>query len=223
MDPFIEQHQEEIGCVLSCFDRVVVTGTLPDICHDKAMASYLGARDIRLFDNAHWAEPLREDIRTNAERLAAEAGLEIEFVRKLKTFRKEDRVQSILAERGDHPGLVHIFSAMESCSSYRPWHEKVSGKTLFKPITGKCLHYYFRGRQGHSCIDPQRRIPLPWHLVRPTNRIGNQDRAAPETSEAARAYRRRPRGEPEADALLLSSREDARRSWLSRDSGTSEG
>jgi len=128
MNPFLEQHQEEIGCVLSCFDRVVVTGTLPDICHAKAMANYLGSRDIRLFDYAHWAEPLREDIRTNAERLAAEAGLEIEFVRKLKAFRKEDRVQSILTERGDHPGLVHIFSAMESCSSYRPWYDKASGK-----------------------------------------------------------------------------------------------
>jgi hypothetical protein len=143
MNPFVEQHQDEIGCVLSCFDRVVITGTLPDICHARAMAGYLGGRGIRLFDYAHWAEPLREEIRANAERLAAEVGLEIEFIRKLKAFRKEDRVQQILAERGDHPGLVHIFSAMEACSSYRPWHDKASGKTFFKSISGKCLHYYF--------------------------------------------------------------------------------
>jgi hypothetical protein len=58
-------------------------------------------------------------------------------------FRKEDRVQRILAERGDAPGLVHVFSAMESCSSYRPWHDKTSGKTFFKPSSGKCLHDYF--------------------------------------------------------------------------------
>jgi hypothetical protein len=143
MNPFVEQHQDEIGCVLSCFDRIVITGTLPDICHARAMAGYLGGWGIRLFDYAHWAEPLREEIRANAERLAAEVGLEIEFIRKLKAFRKEDRVQQILAERGDHPGLVHIFSAMEACSSYRPWHDKASGKTFFKPISGKCLHYYF--------------------------------------------------------------------------------
>ncbi len=143
MNPFVEQHQDEIGCVLSCFDRVVITGTFPDICHAGAMAGYLGARRIRLFDYAQWAEPLRDEIRANAERLAAEAGLEIEFIRKFKALRKEDRIQEILAKRGDHPGLVHIFSAMETCSSYRPWHDKPSGKTLFKPITGKCLHYYF--------------------------------------------------------------------------------
>ena len=80
-------------------------------------------------------------MRANAERLAAEAGVEIEFIRKLKAFRKENRVQEILAERGDHPGLVHIFSAMEACSSYRPWHDKASGTTFFKPVSGKCLHY----------------------------------------------------------------------------------
>jgi len=141
MSPFVEQHRDEISGVLSCFDRVVITGTLPDICHARAMAGHLGYRGIRLFDYARWAEPLREEIRANAERVAAEAGVEIEFIRKLKAFRKEDRVQSILAERGDHPGLVHIFSAMEACSSYRPWYHQPSGKTVFKPISGKCLHY----------------------------------------------------------------------------------
>ena len=32
---------------------------------------------------------------------------------------------------------------MESCSSYKPWHDKTSGKAFLKPDTGKCLHYYF--------------------------------------------------------------------------------
>jgi hypothetical protein len=57
MNPFVEQHEDEIGCVLSCFDRVVITGTLPDICHPKAMAAYLRYHDIRLFDSARWASP----------------------------------------------------------------------------------------------------------------------------------------------------------------------
>jgi hypothetical protein len=137
MNPFVEQHRDEIGCVLSCCDRFVITGTLPDICRARAMAGYLGGHGTRLFDYAHWAEPLRDEIRANAERLAAAAGLEIELIRTLKAFRKEDRVPQILAERGDHPGLVHIFSAMEACSFYRPRHDKASGKTFFKPISSR--------------------------------------------------------------------------------------
>ena len=38
MNPFVERYQEDVAGVLSCFDRVMVTGTLPDICHPKAMA-----------------------------------------------------------------------------------------------------------------------------------------------------------------------------------------
>ena len=32
---------------------------------------------------------------------------------------------------------------MEACDSYRPWHDKASGKTFVRPDSGKCLHYYF--------------------------------------------------------------------------------
>jgi len=143
MNTFIERHAEKIRGVLSCFDRVVITGTLPDLCHAGAMTTYLGARDIRLFDYPRWAEPFRDELRTHAERLAQETGLPIEFIRRVKDFRKEERIKRLLAQRGDHPGLVHIFSAMEPCPSYKPWHDKRSGQTFLKPIDAKCLHYYF--------------------------------------------------------------------------------
>jgi len=107
------------------------------------MAGYLSYHKIRIFDFTKWAEPLRETLRHHAKQLAEQAGLEIEFIRSYKSFRKEARIKSILEQRGDHPGLVHIFSAMESCTAYRPWHDKKSHKTFLKTMQGKCLHYYF--------------------------------------------------------------------------------
>ena len=74
--------------------------------------------------------------------MAAEAGIEIEFVRK-RNFRKEDRMKEIIAKRGEQAGLVCIFSAMEPCSTYKPWHNKQTGKTYLVADDGKCLHYYF--------------------------------------------------------------------------------
>jgi len=143
MNPFVERHQDKIAGVLSCFDRVVVTGMLPDIGHAQAMAGYLSYHNTRLFDYARWAEPLRNEIRDNAERVAAQAGLEVEFIRNYKAFRKEQRVKEIVTRRGNHPGLVHVFSAMETCPSFRPWYDKSSQRTFLKPTSGKCLHYYF--------------------------------------------------------------------------------
>lgn len=106
------------------------------------MTSFLFERRIRIFDYPKFAEPYRNRIRENAEKMAAEAGIEIEFIRK-RNFRKEDRVKEILAQRGEQPGLVCIFSAMEPCSTYKPWHNKQTGKTYLVPDDGKCLHYYF--------------------------------------------------------------------------------
>ena len=59
-----------------------------------------------------------------------------------RTSARRDRIKAILAARGDHPGLVHIFSAMEPCPSFKPWHDKQRAD-LPQARRGKCLHYYF--------------------------------------------------------------------------------
>jgi hypothetical protein len=137
-----DRHCNELDGVLSCYDRIVITGSLYPFCYAQGMTHYLYQQGIRIFDYAKFAEPLRERIRENAEALAEANGIKIEFIRK-KDFRKENRVQQILKKRGDQPGLVHIFGAMEACSSYRPWHDKASGKTYLKPGNSKCMTYYF--------------------------------------------------------------------------------
>lgn len=138
-----ERYQAQIRGVLSCFDRVIITGTLPDFCHARAATRHLTMRQVRIFDFPLFAKGLRERIRENAEALAQEEGLTIEFLRNPKAVRKEQRIAGILAERGMAPGLVHIFSAMESCNAYEPWHDKQTHKTFLRPDTGKCVHYYF--------------------------------------------------------------------------------
>ena len=55
MNPFVERHRASISSTLACFDRVVITGTLPDICHPRAMAGFLDYQKIRLFDFPRWA------------------------------------------------------------------------------------------------------------------------------------------------------------------------
>ena len=73
----------------------------------EGMTSYLYERKIRIFDYPRFAEPYRNRLRENAERLAAENGIEIEFLRQ-RNVRKEDRVKQVLAQRGQYPGLVCI-------------------------------------------------------------------------------------------------------------------
>jgi len=153
----IERYADKIRGVISCHDRIVIQGILPGFCFAEGMTRYLYAHQIRIFDYPRFAEPLRDAIRANAERLAQENGIEIEFIRKTH-IRKEDIIAKALERRGSHPGLVHILSAMEACQSYKPWHNKTTGKTFLKPDTGKCLHYYLlylpdlQARWTTSCL-----------------------------------------------------------------------
>ncbi len=138
----VNRYAANMRGVLSCYDRILITGTLPGACYAGGMTSFLYSRGIRIFDYAQFAEPLRDRIRARAQDVCAAAGIEVEHVSK-NHIRKEELVQRVLASRGDAPGLVHVLSAMEACPSYRPWHDKNSGKTFLRGDTGKCLHYYF--------------------------------------------------------------------------------
>ena len=137
-----ERYQSQTAGVLSCYDRVIIQGTLPKWCYAQGMTDYFYANQIRIFDYPKWAEPLRDGIRENMERIAAENGMEIEFIRSKKKFRQEKRVKEVLDKRGEEPGLVCILSAMEPCGTYKPWHDKKTHKTYLKPDDAKCLHYY---------------------------------------------------------------------------------
>lgn len=142
MELLTDRYAQNLSGVLSCYDRILVTGTLPGACFADGMTSFLNSRGIRIFDYPQFALPLRERIRANAQALAAEHGATIEHIAKAHV-RKEDVVAKVLAARGDAPGLVHVISAMETCATYQPWHDKTSGSTFLRPDTTKCLHYYF--------------------------------------------------------------------------------
>jgi hypothetical protein len=112
-----DRYHDRLAGVLSCYDRIVITGTLPGACFAEGMTRILRARGIRVFDYpTQFAAPLRDRVREAAARLAAAAGITIEDIAK-SYIRKEDVVAKVLAARGPQPGLVHMISAMEACDS----------------------------------------------------------------------------------------------------------
>jgi len=138
-----ERYQDQIVGTLSCFDRILIYGTLPDICHSNAMASQLTRRGMRLFDHGEFVNPIRDMLHVNAKKVAGEGGVPIEFIRRFNDFKKEKKIQEIVKTLGVKSGLVHVFSAMENCNCFKPWHDKKTGKTFMTSSSGRCLHYYF--------------------------------------------------------------------------------
>jgi hypothetical protein len=107
------------------------------------MAIYFRMIGSKCFDFHNIFTPITEIIKKNAERTATENGMEVEYIRNVKAFRKDDKIADIIEERGGHEGLIKIYSQLETSKTYKPWTDKTTGKTGFKNDTTKCLHYYF--------------------------------------------------------------------------------
>jgi len=43
MKSLLERYENQIAGTLSCFDRIIITGTIPGICYADGMTSYLNA------------------------------------------------------------------------------------------------------------------------------------------------------------------------------------
>src|SRR5258705_2367653 len=118
-----ERYDDRIAGVLSCYDRVVVTGTLPTVCYAAGMTKFLFAIGVRIFDYPQFASTLRDRVRERAASLAAQAGITIEHIAK-SHIRKETGVAEVVKRRGEQPRLGHVISAMEACGPYQPGHEQ---------------------------------------------------------------------------------------------------
>ena len=138
----LERDVEHIDGVLGCYDRVILTGTLVDVAHPEAVTARRYALHLRCFDRKLFAQPLRDQVRDQAIRVARQAGRQLEF-RERRGLRKEDRIAGILEKRGRHPGLVPVFSARESCKCFKPWPDQKTGKTGLQLTGGRCRHSYF--------------------------------------------------------------------------------
>jgi len=142
MEILTKTYKNSISFELGCYDRMILSGSLPEISYPDGITHYMYENKIRIFDYPKFAEPFKDKIKGNAERLAEENDIKIEFINKSET-RKESLIAAKIKERGDHPGLVHILTAMELCPTYKPWHNKTTGKNYLKSDISKCLHYYF--------------------------------------------------------------------------------
>jgi hypothetical protein len=52
----------------------------------------------------------------------------LEYLWRSRGVRKEERVAKVLARRGNHPVLVQVLSVMEARTTFKPRHDKATGK-----------------------------------------------------------------------------------------------
>jgi hypothetical protein len=122
MANLIERHAEKIVGVLSCFDRLVLQGTLPNVAYPQAVATELDRRDIRFFDCAkQFVLPFREAIRRRTEKLAAQEGWRSSTSSASRASPRKIAfsVQLLSSIDDPTPGVKALVEDLRSCRSAR--------------------------------------------------------------------------------------------------------
>ena len=165
LPPFSLPSSPPLPGVLSCYDRIVMTGTLPQVCYAAGYDKLsFDAQAFRFSITRALPSRCAIAIRARAAELVAAPGIEIEHLAKAH-IRKEDVVAKVIARRGDHPGLVHVISAMEACASYKPWHDKASGRTFLKPdAASACTTTFTSSIRWSACVICGCRPGVPFRL-----------------------------------------------------------
>lgn len=142
LNNFITKYSDKTEGTISCFDRIIISGSLSNWGYAEAMKSYLLINDIKIFDYRKFAKQFNEQIRERVESVCKEQNIEIEHIRSPKKFDKQLNIQKILDKRGYAPGIVKVFTSSEICDSYDPVFCKEKNVPVLKSSTSKCIHYY---------------------------------------------------------------------------------
>ena len=116
MRSFIQRVSGSIQGVLSGFDRIRFRGTQRLIASVRGLSSFLAYRGILLKDFKSYVTDTTDSLRRSVERAAADLGRPLLFLN--HQGRKEDLATDIAARDGIRSGLICVFSAVESCSSW---------------------------------------------------------------------------------------------------------
>jgi len=73
MEILTEKYRDKISFTLGCYDRVIIKGTLLEIAYAQGMTNFLYKNKTRIFDYARFAEPYKDKIRQNAQKLAQDS------------------------------------------------------------------------------------------------------------------------------------------------------
>jgi hypothetical protein len=66
MELLTERYKNEISCVLSCYDWIILNRTIPEISYSQGMTSYIYQNGLPIFNYPKFAEQFKETIRANA-------------------------------------------------------------------------------------------------------------------------------------------------------------
>ena len=143
MNLFVAKLCDVLKGILVGFDRIVFKGSILPLMHAPGAMSFCGSHGIRNKDFKPWAIQQTQTVVTSAEQYAqAHSRPRIESFHSSKV-RKEDVAHRRQQQSAITAGLIGVWSATESCWSYKARYSAQAGHPQLHGEWMKCKHLYF--------------------------------------------------------------------------------
>ena len=154
--------------MLTGFDRIVFKGYLWNLVYAKGVERFLAGRGVLNKDYKAWMLKQSAALIAAGEQLAREkSGASIGYIPSLHT-RKDDLARAKMRERDAAPGLIGVWSCIESCRTYRAAFDRGAGHPRLQADHGKCKHLYFyynHARFGFMSVRVQTWFPYEMQIA----------------------------------------------------------
>lgn len=142
MDSFVQRFSDKIKGTLCGFDRIVFKGSFRHLMFAKGVAAFLSSKGVLNKNYKDWVMSQSRTLIRRAEELAMEKTGEP--ARPFKTSeRKEEVAHRAQTQREIKEGLIGVWSAVESCYSYKARYDEQAGFPQIHSYATKCKHLYF--------------------------------------------------------------------------------
>lgn len=139
---FTTKYKNDIIGTISCFDRLLVSGSIIQLTYVKGLERYLRANHILLKDFKAHAISLAKQLKENAQSLAQKHNAQYIYLKDSKQS-NEELVKGIIKQRGVHPGLVAVITNLETQYGFDIQGNQAARKIELKARQRKCLHIYY--------------------------------------------------------------------------------
>lgn len=141
MSDFIQKHRTIVTSCLSGFDRLVLRGTLRQLCYVDGMLLYLSMAKVLLKDFKNHVESMSQQLKNASLAVVTAANRPVHYLRSPKTD-KASIAKKIMKEDKIERGPICTLTCVEPCCSYRIFGNRQSMKLELESCVRQCLHLY---------------------------------------------------------------------------------
>jgi len=165
MNTLIHKFSNVINGNISGFDRIVFKGSILPLMHEQGAAGFCSRRGILNKDFKEWMLARTTGIVADAESFSMTN--REERIMPINSFklRKESLAHEHQRRNNIDSGLIGIWSAVESCVTFKARFDKVAGYPRLSRHWGKCKHlYFYYDHNDYGFMNIRLQTWFPYHI-----------------------------------------------------------